>query len=249
VRAAPSERAYKLRTAGWARISMGKNRASHKVSDERRKTYGRSSLSYAWCTVDRDVREVENRLQTSSNTVVCADTRTMVEGLTLEEGSNSVVSAGLSAVINGGTSWSAESCTPVEIPVGSALGRLLRFPRFERTCLARHTVPREPEVVVPFVFVTGLYGCGSGWCFPSTSGSEDAAKGGGSSGVTGPEDSGELVLLSGSLGESSGKVTPRRFSEACSTAEMSCVGVASSRSDRQWGGTSEQNLQCEERRA
>jgi hypothetical protein len=103
----------------------------------------------------------------------------------------------------------------VEVPV-SSLGCLFRFPKFKRTCLARHTVPRG--VVV---FVTGLNGRGSGWCFPSTSGS--GTKGGRSTGVTGPEDNGELEMLFGSLGESSGRVT--RFSEACSAAGMSYGGL------------------------
>jgi hypothetical protein len=72
------------------------------------------------------------------------------------------------------------------------------------------------------LFVTGLNGRGAGWCFPCTSGSRAiAAKDGGSSGVTGAEEDGELALLVGSLGESSGTVISRR--ETCSAAEISCV--------------------------
>jgi hypothetical protein len=96
---------------------------------------------------------------------------------------------------------SSSESTPVEIPV-SALARLFRFPRLSSTCLARHTVPSREAL-----FDTGLNGCGSGWCFPCASGSANvAAKGGGSSGVTGTEEDGELALLVGSLGESSGTV-------------------------------------------
>jgi hypothetical protein len=96
---------------------------------------------------------------------------------------------------------SSSESTPVEILV-SALARLFRFPRPSSTCLARHTVPSREAL-----FVTGLNGRGSGWCFPCASGSVSvAAKGGGSSGVTGTEEVGELTLLVGSLGESSGTV-------------------------------------------
>ena len=132
-------------------------------------------------------------------------------------------------------------CTPVEIPV-SVLGRLLRFPRLSRTCLARRTVPLE------MLFVTGLKGRGSGWCFPCTSGSSGAAaKDGGSSGVTGAEEDGELALLVGSLGESSGTFKSRR--ETCSAAEISCVGVVFLGQIANESPESEQNLRCEGRRA
>jgi hypothetical protein len=69
----------------------------------------------------------------------------------------------------------------------------------------------------------GLSGRGSGWCFPYTSRSRGVPDDGGSSGVTGAEEDGEVELLTGSLGESSGTV--RSCSETCSAAEMSCVGV------------------------
>jgi hypothetical protein len=96
---------------------------------------------------------------------------------------------------------SSSESTPVEIPV-SVLARLFRFPRLSRTCLARHTVPSRDAL-----FDTGLNGCGSGWCFPCPSGSACVeVKGKGSSGVTGAEEDGELELLVGSLGESSGTV-------------------------------------------
>jgi hypothetical protein len=131
-------------------------------------------------------------------------------------------------------------CTPVEIPV-FVLGRLLRFPRLSRTSLARRTVPLE------MLLVTGLNGRGSGWCLPCTSGSSGAvAKDGGSSGVTGAEEDGELALLVGSLGESSGTVKSRR--ETCSAAEVSCVGLIF-RNYNQRAPERVQNLLCEGRRA
>jgi hypothetical protein len=88
------------------------------------------------------------RVYNTSSTIACSYQHE--GGLTLE--GSSPVPDGLSD--NVGASWSAASCTPVEIPV-SSLGHLFRFPMFERTCLARHTVPREE-------IFTGLYGRGSG---------------------------------------------------------------------------------------
>ena len=105
-----------------------------------------------------------------------------------------------------------------EIPVSAlalrlvlvlVLVRLFRFPRPSSTCLAlaRHTVPSREALLD-----TGLNGRGSGWCFPCArgSGSESDESAsvvvGGSSGVMGIEEVGELALLVGSLGESSGTV-------------------------------------------
>jgi hypothetical protein len=132
-------------------------------------------------------------------------------------GSISILSGLVESDISDASSYSASGCTPVEIPV-SVLCHLLRFPRLRKTCLARRTVPEA-------LFVTGLNGRGPGWCFPCTSGSRGAVvKDGGSSGVTGAEEEGELALLLGSLGESSGAVTSRQC-ETCSVAETSCTGV------------------------
>jgi len=135
-------------------------------------------------------------------------------------GSISILSGLVEFDISDASSYSASGCTPVEIPA-SVLYHLLRFPRLSKTCLARRTVPVPREAL----FVTGLNGRGPGWCFPCTSGSRGAfVKDGGSSGVTGAEEEGELALLLGSLGESSGTVTSRQR-ETCSVAETSCEGV------------------------
>jgi hypothetical protein len=132
----------------------------------------------------------------------------------------SILSGLVESDISDTSSYSVSGCTPVEIPV-SVLGHLLRFPRLNKTCLARRTVPVPHEAL----FVTGLNGRGPGWCFPCTSGSRGAVvKDGGSSGVTGAEEEGEVALLLGSLGESSGTVTSCQC-ETCSVAEISCVGV------------------------
>ena len=72
-----------------------------------------------------------------------------------------------------------------------------------------------------------------------------AARGGGSTGVTGYEDDGEVALLQGSLGESSGTV--KRFSEACSAAEMSYASVT--QPSRGQDGMGELHLRRDERRA
>jgi hypothetical protein len=78
-------------------------------------------------------------------------------------------------------------------------------------------------------------------------------KTGGSSGVTGTEEDGELALLIGSLGDSSGTVNSR--SETCSAAEMSCVGTAVSIDTRRAGTAGKRkkkkkiNLRYEGRRA
>ena len=126
----------------------------------------------------------------------------------------------LSGLVESDISDAVSGCTPVEIPA-SVPFHLLRFPRLSKTCLARRTVPVPREAL----FVTGLKGRGPGWCFPCTSGSRGAVvKDGGSSGVTGAEEEGELALLLGSLGESSGTVTSRQC-ETCSVAEISCAGV------------------------
>jgi len=69
---------------------------------------------------------------------------------------------------------------------------------------------------------------------------------GGSSGISVAEEDGELALLVGSLGESSGTVKSHR--ETCSAAEVSCVGMVFHNHDQR---TPErvQNFLCEGRRA